>query len=286
MMNTQKIRYLVKIIPDKLYLQICYRVKTGKKLDLKEPRTFNEKLQWLKLYNRKPEYTMMVDKYKVREYVREKIGEEYIIPLVGGPWNSAYEIDFEVLPEKFVLKCNHDSGSVVVCKDKQKLDFGATRQKLNERLKHNFWYLGREWPYKNVRPCIIAEKYMEDESEKELKDYKIFNFNGEPKMIQVDYNRFQSHKRNLYGVDWNEIDATFEYPRDEKVIIDKPQKIKKMLELSKELSEGFPFLRTDFYVIKEKIYFGELTFFPESGFGRFNPEKKNMEFGEMIVLKR
>lgn len=285
MMDTRKLRYLLKFVPDKPYLKLCYRLKTHKKLDLKNPKTFNEKIQWLKLYNRRPEYTMMVDKYRVREYIKEKIGEEYLIPLVGGPWKRADDIDFEALPEQFVLKCNHDSGSVVICRDKKNFDFGAARQKLDYCLRHNFWYLGREWPYKDVEPCIIAEKYMVDESGEELKDYKVFSFGGKPQIIQVDYDRFKEHKRNLYDTDWNYIDTTLQYPTNREMIIGKPKSLNKMLQLCEKLSGGgIPLLRVDFYSIEEKLYVGELTFFPESGFGKFRHEGWEIKLGELIEL--
>lgn len=150
-----------KVLPDKMYLKICYKLATGKKLDLKNPQTFNEKLQWLKLYDRKPEYTRMVDKYEAKKYVAEKIGEEYIIPTLG-VWDHFDEIDFDSLPDQFVLKCTHDSGGLVIVRDKAKLDKVAAKQKIEKSLKRNYYYSGREWPYKDVKPRIIAEKYMED----------------------------------------------------------------------------------------------------------------------------
>lgn len=284
-MNTKKIRYLLRFIPDKAYLKLCYFLKLHKRLNLKNPQTFNEKLQWLKLYNRKPEYTTMVDKYRVRDYIKEKIGEEYLIPLVGGPWESAEEIDFSALPDQFVLKCNHDSGSVVICRDKKTFDIEAARKKLDDCVKHNFWYLGREWPYKNVKPCIIAEKYMVDESESELKDYKEFNFDGKPEMIQVDFGRFKNHKRNLYDTDWQYIKAAAEYPTDPEIKIDRPRQLAQMLRLAGILSKEIPFLRTDFYSIEDKLYFGELTFFHGSGFEKFEPERYEYELGEKLKIK-
>ena len=283
-MNTKTLRYLLRFVPDEPYLKLCYYLKMHKQLDLKNPQTFNEKMQWLKLHNRKPEYTMMVDKYRVREYIKEKIGGQYLIPLVGGPWKSAEDIDFNALPEQFVLKCNHDSGSVVICKDKAIFDIKAAKKKLNYCLKHNFWCLGREWPYKNVKPCIIAEKYMVDESGSELKDYKVFNFNGNPEIISVDFERFILHKRNLYDTEWKYIEAVIEYPTDPNVQIDRPNTLKEMLHLAELLSKDFPFLRTDFYSIEDKLYFGEMTLFHESGFGRFIPENYEVELGEKIVL--
>lgn len=284
-MNTKKIRYLLRFIPDKAYLKLCYFLKLHKRLNLKNPQTFNEKLQWLKLYNRKPEYTTMVDKYRVRDYIKEKIGEEYLIPLVGGPWESAEEIDFDALPDQFVLKCNHDSGSVVICRDKKTFDIEAARKKLDDCVKHNFWYLGREWHYKNVKPCIIAEKYMVDESESELKDYKVFNFDGKPEMIQVDFGRFKNHKRNLYDTDWQYIKAAAEYPMDPEIKIDRPRQLAQMLRLAGILSKEIPFLRTDFYSIEDKLYFGELIFFHESGFEKFEPERYEYELGEKLKIK-
>ncbi|MCM1263703.1 MAG: glycosyl transferase [Butyrivibrio sp.] len=284
-MDTKQLRYLMRFIPDKPYLKLCYRLKTHKKLNLKNPQTFNEKLQWLKLYDRKPEYSIMVDKYRVREYIKEKIGEEYLIPLVGGPYKNVNEIDLDALPEQFVLKCNHDSGSIVICRDKKDFDFEAAKKKLDYCLKHNFWYLGREWPYKNVEPCIIAEKYMVDESGSELKDYKVFNFDGKPEIIQVDFGRFKEHKRNLYDKDWKYIEAVIEYQTDSEIKINRPKQLEQMLKLARLLSKDFPFLRTDFYSVEERLYFGEITFFHESGFGKFEPEKYERELGEKITIK-
>jgi hypothetical protein len=226
----------------------------------------------------------MVDKYKVREYISKKIGEEYLIPLVGGPYYSVDEIDLNKLPNQFVLKCNHDSGSVVICKDKSKFDFEVAKKKLDYCLKHNFWYLGREWVYKNVKPCIVAEKYMVDESENELKDYKVFCFNGEPKIIQVDYGRFTEHKRNLYDTKWKYIEAAIEYPTDKKVEIERPKQLSQMLQLAKILSKDIPFIRTDLYSINDKLYFGELTFFQGSGFEKFSPNEWDKKLGEWIKI--
>lgn len=283
-MNTKQLRYFMRFIPDKPYLKVCYRLKTHKKLDLKNPQTFNEKLQWLKLYNRNPQYTTLVDKYKVREYIREKIGEEYLIPLVGGPYKSVNEINLDGLPNQFVLKCNHDSGSVVICRDKKAFDFDAAKKKLDYCLKHNFWYLGREWPYKDVEPCIIAEQYMVDESGNELKDYKIFNFDGKPEIIQVDFGRFKKHKRNLYDKDWNYIEAAIEYPTDPEMQISKPRQLEEMLKLARLISEDFPFLRTDFYSIEDRLYLGEITLFHGSGFEEFRPDEWDGRLGNRIIL--
>ncbi|MCU9942847.1 glycosyl transferase, partial [Bacillus pacificus] len=187
-----------KVIPDKTYLEIKYKLTTGKKLDFENPKTFNEKLQWLKLHNRNPEYTTMVDKFEVRKYIADKIGEEYLIPLIG-VYDSFEEIDFEVLPNQFVLKPNHTSGNVYICKDKSKINYKELKKEINMWLKRKYYWMHREWPYKNVKPKIVCEKYMVDESGTELKDYKMYCFNGETKIIQVDYDRFNGHKRNLYN---------------------------------------------------------------------------------------
>lgn len=277
---------IIKCIPDSLWLKYMYWRTLKKKLDLNNPRTFNEKLQWLKLHDRNPLYTQMVDKYEVRKYIKEKIGDQYLIPLVGGPWNSFDAIDFSKLPDKFVLKCTHDSGSVVICTDRNDFDRNTARKKLNRALKGNFYYGGREWPYKNVPPQIIAEKYMVDESGTELKDYKIFNFGGVPKIIEVDFDRFTSHKRNLYTPEWEYMDIAIQYPTDTHRQIERPACLEEMLKLAGELSVGIPYLRTDFYVVNDKIYFGELTFYHESGFAKFEPKEFEYEIGNWIKLEK
>ena len=268
---------------DKKYLEILYKHKIGKKLNLNPPVTFNEKMQWLKLYNRKPEYTRMVDKYEAKKYVASIIGDQYIIPTLG-VWDHFDDIEFESLPNKFVLKCTHDSGGLVICKDKSKLDKKKAKRKIEHCLGRNYFYNTREWPYKNVKPRIIAEQYMEDESGFELKDYKVQNFNGQPKMIQVDYGRFENHKRNLYTTDWEYIRGAILYPTDESHVIDKPKCLHTLLSLASKLSEGFPYVRSDFYIIADKIYFGELTFQHGSGFEKMTPEKLNITMGEWINL--
>lgn len=272
-----------KWMPDAWYLRLIFKYAVGYKLCLSNPRTFNEKLQWLKLYDRNPAYTQMVDKYKVRKYITDKIGKEYLIPLLG-VWDKPEDIDFNILPNQFVLKCTHDSGTVIICKDKSKFDIGDAKNKLKKYLKRNFYYGGREWPYKNVKPRIIAEKYMVDESGYELKDYKIFNFNGKAKIISVDFDRFIKHKRNLYTTDWNFVEAQIQYPADGSIYIDKPKELKKMLELATILSAGIPHVRTDFYSINDRIFFGELTFYNGSGFSRFNPKSFGEEMGKWISL--
>ena len=273
----------MKVLPDKLYLTLLYQVRTGKKIDWKKPKSFNEKLNWLKLYDRRPEYVKMADKYEVREYIKEKLGEEYLIPILG-VWDSVEEIDFSTLPEQFVLKCTHDSASVVICKDKSAFDKEAAIQKLKDSLEINYFYPSREWPYKEIKPRIIAEQYMVDESHTELKDYKIYNFNGNPELIQVDFGRFTHHERNLYSTDWEYIDEQIEYPKNPKIQIAKPDNLEEMLTFAKKLSEGIPSVRTDFYAINGKTYFGEITFYQEGGFGKFETESYERELGDLIQL--
>lgn len=272
-----------KFVPDKLFLQICYKYYLNEDLNLNHPRTFNEKLQWLKLYDRKPEYTKMVDKYGAKEYVANIVGKDYIIPTLA-VYNSVEEIDFETLPNQFVLKCTHDSGGVVVCKDKSKLDKQNAIKLLGDGLKKNFYYQNREWPYKNVIPRIIAEQYMVDESGEELKDYKFFCFDGEPKIVQVDYDRFDNHKRNLYDLEWNRLPFTLEFPTDWNHEIAKPEALGEMIDVARQLSKGIPHVRVDLYHINGKVYFGELTFYHGSGFEKFTPEEWNYTLGEWIKI--
>ena len=276
-------RGYLKNMPDDVYLSRMFKAKVGYPLNLTSPKTFNEKLQWLKLHDRKPIYTTMVDKYAVKDYVASIIGEQYIIPTLG-VWDNFDDIDFDALPNQFVLKCTHDSGGLVICKDKSKLDIKKAKKKINKSLHRNYYYMFREWPYKDVKPRIIAEKYMEDESGYELKDYKVFNFDGEPKMIQVDYGRFSRHMRNLYTTDWKYIEASIEYPTDPKYIIEKPEALEKMLELARTLSKGISHARTDFYSIDEKLYFGEITFYHGSGFEKFTPKSFENQISSWLKL--
>jgi hypothetical protein len=258
-----------------------FPVCNGYKLDLDNPKTFNEKLQWLKLYYHKPEFSVMVDKAEAKKYVASIIGEEHIIPTLY-VYHSAEEIDFNKLPEQFVLKCTHDSSDLTICKNKSQLNKKNVLKQLKKGLKHNYFYIGREWAYKNVAPRIIAEKYLTDDGE-ELKDYKIFNFGGEPKIIEVDYDRFKNHKRQLFTLNWERINAYYEYPDNDK-IIEKPKQLDIMLNFARKLSKGHPFIRTDFYIVNDKVYFGELTFYPHCGFGHITPFEFDLEMGNWIIL--
>lgn len=269
-------------IPDELYLKILFRIKMGYKLDLKNPKTFNEKLQWLKLHDRNPLYTTLVDKYEVRQYIEDTIGKEYLIPLLG-VWDRFEDIDFEQLPEQFVLKCTHDSGGIVICKDKSKLNLKKAKKKINTSLKKNFYWAFREWPYKNVKPRIIAEKYMVDESGTELKDYKIFCFDGKPKALFVATDRsIHETKFDFFDIDFNHLPFMQHYPNNTEREITKPKGLEKMLVLAEKLTQDFKHCRADFYDINGQVYFGELTFSHFSGFEHFKPKEWDYKFGDWI----
>ena len=275
-----------KYLTDKAFLKFKYRLYTGKKLNLDNPQSFNEKLQWLKLYNREDIYTTMVDKYEVKKYVADIIGEEYIIPTLG-VYDNFDDIDFEKLPNEFVIKCTHDSGGLVIVKDKSKLDKKNAKKKINKSLKKNFYYIGREWPYKNIVPRIIIEKYMVDESGYELKDYKFFCFNGKVKMmfIATDRNASTDTCFDFYNEKFEHLPFTNGHPNSTKKI-KKPHNFDEMIILAEKLSKGIPHVRVDFYNINGKIYFGELTFFHWSGFVPFDPEEWDNKLGEMIDIKK
>ena len=273
-------------MPDEEYLKRKFKATMGKELDLENPKTFNEKLQWLKLYDRKPEYTVMVDKYKVREYIKNTIGEEYLIPLLG-VWDDPEEIDFDALPDKFVLKCNHNSGlGMCICKDKSKLNIKKVKKDLKKGLEQDYYLTGREWPYKDVPRKIIAEKFMVDESGYELKDYKIFCFNGTPELLFVASDRQSSTgetKFDFYDMDFNRLPFTNGHPNSSKVF-NKPKSFDKMIEIAKKLSANIPHVRVDLYDINGKIFFGELTFSHWSGFVPFNPEEWDYKIGDWLLI--
>lgn len=267
-------------------LENYYLYQTGEELDLNPPKTFNEKIQWLKLYDSTPEKTRLADKYLVRKWVKEKIGGQYLIPLLG-VWDCFEDIDFNMLPDQFVLKCNHGSGWNLIVKDKKQLDIADAKRKFDRWMSLNYAFCtGLELHYSGIIPKIIAEKYMTDESGTELKDYKIFCFSGEPKIIQVDFNRFHGHKRNLYDTGWRFIDASIEYPNDMNHIIPKPAQLNIMLELASRLSEGFSMVRVDFYCIENGIdnhvFFGEMTFTHGSGMEKFSPQSLALKMGDLI----
>lgn len=279
----KKIKYLMRYIPDKTYLQIYYFLQFGKLCDFKNPTTFNEKLNWLKINNRDSLYTKLVDKYEVKEYVEKVIGGGYTIPTLG-VWEHFDDINFDMLPDQFVLKCTHDSEGLVIVKDKSKMDRNAAREKIETALRHNFYYVGREWPYKNVHPRIIAEQYMEDHIDKELRDYKFYCFDGIPKIMYIASNRNSGHVNfDFYDMEFNHLDITQKYPNASEPLR-KPEHFKEMVGLAKKLSNGFPHVRVDFYEVDSKVYFGELTFFSMSGLTPFKPAKWDKIMGSWLTL--
>jgi len=276
---------LTHIIPDALYLKLRYRARFHQKLNLKNPKTFSEKIQWLKLYDRRPEYSMMVDKYEVKKYVADLIGEEYIIPTLN-VWDSFDEIDFDTLPDQFVLKCTHDSGGLVICNDKANFDKEAAKKKIEASMKAKYYYHGREWSYKNVKPRIIAEEYMEDATTKDLRDYKFFAFNGDVKMLFIATERQEKDsetKFDFFDMEFNHLPFRNGHPNAD-VPPAKPQNFELMKELASKLSKGIPHVRVDFYEVDGKVYFGELTFCHWSGLMPFEPHEWDEKLGSWLEL--
>ena len=275
---------LLRWLNDETFLRLDYRLKLGRKLNLQNPQTFNEKLQWLKLYDRRPEYVTMVDKIAVKDYVASRIGYEYIIPTLG-VWNRPEDVDWDSLPNQFVLKWNHDSGSIVICKDKNTFDRDAAMEKLSYGAKVNGFWFGREWPYKGVKPVLLAEKYMEDESSSVLVDYKFMCFNGQSRCCFTCTNRFSEEglKVTFYDNDWNIMPFERSHPR-ETTPLPKPYSYEKMKAAAEKLSEGLPFARIDFYEINKQPYFGEITLYPGSGYEAFQPEEWDYKLGSWITL--
>ena len=272
-------------MPDKPYLKLIYWASLHKRLDLDNPQSFSEKLQWLKLYNRNSKYIQMSDKYDVKEYIADMIGEQYIIPTLG-VWNNFDEIDFDALPLQFVLKCTHDSGSLVICRDKSKFNESEAKEKIDHSLKINYYKYWREWPYKDIKPRIIAEKYMENPERGGLIDYKFFCFNGQPKFVYVS-SGLENHKTariSFVTLDWEK--APYEridyHPFEE--LPSKPSKFDEMVDISKRLSKNIPFVRVDLYQISNQVFFSELTFFPCAGFIIFKDRTHDYELGEMLKL--
>lgn len=274
-------------LPDEVFLKKKYKLIFGKTLNLEDPQTFNEKLQWLKLYDRKPLYTTMVDKYLAKDYVASKIGDEYIIPTLG-VWDCFEDINFDKLPNQFVLKCTHDSGGLVICRDKTKLDLKTAKKKISKSLKHDYYYGNREWPYKNVSRKIIAEQYMEEYGASELKDYKFFCFNGKPKFLYVSegMENHRTARLSFVTLDWKQAEFYREDYQPFETLPEKPYSFELMIELAKKLSRDIPFLRVDFYEVNKKVYFGELTFFTAAGFAKFIPNEWDKIIGKWIILPK
>lgn len=275
---------LVSLLPDKYFIKLkWYGRRMPYKLNLRKPKTYSEKLQWIKLYDRNPLYTTLVDKYRVKAYVEERIGSEHVIPLLGA-WDSVDDIEWDKLPEQFVLKVNHDCGGQVICKDKSKLDIERTKEKLKIAFKKNYYFEGREWPYKNVQPKVFAEAYMEDEYG-ELRDYKFFCFDGVVKamFIATERNSGEEVKFDFFDADFNHLPFTQGHP-NAPILPAKPKGFEEMKALAAKLSKGLKEVRVDFYDVNGHVYFGEFTFFHLGGIVEFHPVEWDYTFGEWIKL--
>ena len=273
-------------IPDEKWIPIRYWLRMGKFPNLEEPKLYTEKLQWIKLHDRNPLYTILVDKYEVKSYVSKIIGNEYIIPTLG-VWDKFEDIDFNDLPNQFVLKTTHDSNSTVICKNREDFDIEHARKLLSKSLKNNYYLrMGREWPYKNVKPRIMAEKYMEDKKTGELRDYKFFVFDGVCHALFVASDRQKQGeevKFDYYDANFNKLDITTVHPHS-KEHIEKPTNFSAMKKIAELLGKGIPHVRVDLYEVDGSIYFGELTFFHFSGSTPFEPQSWDKTFGDWLRL--
>ena len=276
-------------IPDVIYLKLVFLLFFGRRLNLRNPKYFNEKLQWLKLYNRKPVYSLLVDKYEVKGYVANIIGEKHVIPTLG-VWESFEDIDFDILPNKFVLKTTHGGGGggVVICRDKERFDKASAKSKIKGSLLDDCFTKTREWPYKNVPHRIIAEKLLENKpgEEDDLPDYKWYCFGGEPKYCQVIQDRSKSQTIDFFDTNWKHLEFIGLSPTAKNAVTPpiQPVSLEKQIMIAKELSNGIPFSRIDLYEVGGEVFFGEITLFPASGFGEFYPHKYNAVLGDMITL--
>lgn len=270
------------IIPDKLYLKIMYKLKTGHKLNLKKPERYTEKIQWLKLYNRNDEYTNYADKVKVRDIVAKKAGKKYLIPLLG-VYDKFDDIDFEKLPDKFVLKCNHDSGSVIICTDKNKFDYAYARKKLENSLKCNYYIIGREYIYKDIDRKIMVEKYLDDLEGNSANDYKVFIINGKFSHLEICSDRFTNLRVTFFDERKKRLDISEMGEKcDKKIKL--PNEIDEMIEIAKNIAGDIPLLRVDFYDVNGKIYFGEVAFFDCSGYATYSDDSFDYVIGKKLQL--
>lgn len=273
-------------LSDREYLEKLYKATCHKELDLDDPISFNEKLQWLKLNDRKSIYTQMVDKIEAKEYVEKILGPQVIVPTLA-IWDNVDEMDPSGLPNQFVLKCSHNSGGVIVCKDKGNFNWKATRKYFKKELDNNFYNIGREWPYKDVKPRLFAEQYLRSIAEEDLYDYKFFCFNGLVKCFKIDFDRFTNHKANYYDSYGNLLNfGEASYPPDYDRVLPIPANLDRMKEYAELLARDTIFSRIDFYNIQGNIYFGEITFFPAGGLGTFDPDDADIMLGSWLTLPR
>ncbi|HFK1432574.1 TPA: ATP-grasp fold amidoligase family protein [Bacillus cereus] len=280
-----KQNYYKNFVSKEDFIKKRFKERLGREVELSNPVKYNDKLQWLKLNWYDAVATKCADKFEVRDFVKEKIGEEYLNDFYG-VFESVDEINIDLLPNSFVLKGTHGSGFNIVCRDKTKMDWDKEFKKMRRWLKTNYYLQNGEWVYKDIRPRIICEKYIEQETGAELRDYRFFCFNGEPKFITVDFSITNKNKtrRNLYDLEWNLLEKEISYPRENKIKVNKPDKLEEMVKLSRLLSSRFPHARVDFYYIKEKIIFGEITFFHQSGMGKVKPLEFEEEMGRWLQL--
>jgi len=271
---------------DVTYLRIMHLLNTGKRLNLKEPKTYSEKCQWMKLYYQRPELATMVDKYEVKQYVAEHIGKEYVVECYG-VWNHFDEIDFDALPDQFVLKCTHNSGTFLVCKDKSKIDKHSAKEMFEKALSSVYYLNGREWAYKNVKPRILAEKYIDSLGKPESVEYKITCMGGHVEFVTVcggiAHAEYEQRSNDHFTRDWQRMPWYARYKPTGKEIKKTPE-IDKMIELSEALSKGIPQVRVDWYVHDGQIYFGEFTFYTWSGWPHFTPEEWDLKLGKNFIL--
>ncbi len=282
-------RHVARFMGDEQLVRLKYRLETGRRLDLADPRRFTEKIQYLKLWYRKPEFTALVDKIAAKKYVETRLGKHLLIPTLK-VWNSPEEIAPDDLPDQFVLKTTHGGGSngVIVCKDKSTFDFAEARKRLDRAMKADIYMYQREWPYKNVRRRILAEPYMQNEDDAELTDYKFYCFDGVPRYCQVIANRHTGETIDFFDMEWNHQEFVGLNPAcgNSPTPIRKPTRLEEMYRTAFALSEGLPFLRVDLYEINGKVYFGEMTFYPASGMGAFSPDEWDFRLGDLITLPK
>lgn len=266
---------------DEKFLRKLFKLEMGYDLNLDTPHTFNQKLNWLKLNNHQPQYTIMADKYRVKKFVSEAIGEEYVVHCYGA-WERYEDIDFDKLPNQFVLKTNHDSSGATLCKDKRVIDHTKLKKYFNRLLKRNYFYHLREWPYKNIKPLIIAEELLVDNISDRLRDYKFWCFNGVPQYMYCTVKGGDVYE-NFYDMEFNPVGISHGFRR-QKPEFDKPVQFDKMKELATKLSANIPFVRIDFYEVGEKLYFGEFTFYDWGGMKPFVSRTQDVELGSLINL--
>lgn len=277
----KRMKMLLRFLPDRLYLQLYYFAKFRKFIDFNNPKTYNEKIQWLKLYDRKAEYHQLVDKYEVRHYVSEAIGEQYLVPLLG-VWESEYDVNFDTLPEEFVLKPTHASGEVIIVRNKSALDRARVFGEMREWLSRDYFWVGREWPYKDIKPRIVAEKLIDDQ----IVDYKFYCFNGEPKVLYLSrgLENHDTAEISFFDLDFKRMPfGRSDYrPFSQEPV--KPDNYREMLDIVRKLAKDFSFIRVDLYSVSGQVYFSELTFYPAGGYMPFSPREWDNTLGEWIIL--